>query len=86
MTTTEGLQPQTTIEEQLRWYPISLQLLPTKPHPTWGSVLRGFCQTIVMTSEEIVFSTGEGVQPGMIAEIVVAWPRLLNDRIPLHLQ
>src|SRR5215469_3506521 len=84
MTTTEGLQPQTTIEEQLRWYPISLQLRYksiSKP----GSVLRGFGQTIVMSSKEIVFAPGEGLQPGMIAEIVVAWPRLLDDRIPLQL-
>ena len=32
-----------------------------------------------------IFARGDGLQPGMIAEIVVAWPRLLDDRIQLQL-
>jgi hypothetical protein len=84
MTTTEGRPHQTTIQEQLRWYPISLQLRYIATSKL-GSVLRGFGQTIGMSSKEIVLAPGEGLQPGMIAEIFVAWPRLLDNRIPLQL-
>jgi hypothetical protein len=40
----------------------------------------------MMSSQDMVFfAPGAGLQPGMIAEIVVAWPRLLDERIPLQL-
>ena len=38
-----------------------------------------------MSSKDIIFGLGEGLQPGMNAEIVVAWPRLLDGRIRLQL-
>jgi hypothetical protein len=39
----------------------------------------------MMSSEDIIFATGDGLQPGMEAEIAVAWPRLLDGRIRLQL-
>ena len=45
----------------------------------------GFGQTRMMNSREIIFAPGDGLQPGMIAEIVVAWPPLLDGRTLLEL-
>jgi hypothetical protein len=45
----------------------------------------GFGQTKVMSSKDIVFGPSNGLRPGMKAEIVIAWPRLLDDRICLQL-
>jgi hypothetical protein len=45
----------------------------------------GFGQTRMISSKEIIFASGDGLRPGVDAEIVVAWPRLLDDRIPLQL-
>ena len=39
----------------------------------------------MMSSKDIVFGPSHGLRPGMKAEIVVAWPRLLDDRIRLQL-
>ena len=64
-------------------YPVSLQL-HYKATSNLGLVL-GFGQTRMMSSQDIIFAPGDGLQPGMIAEIVVAWPPLLDDRILLEL-
>jgi len=45
----------------------------------------GFGQTTMMSSQEIIFAAGDGLVPGMAAEVVLAWPFLLDDRIPLQL-
>jgi hypothetical protein len=45
--------------------------------------VQGFGRTRVMSSQHIVFAPGDGLRPGMKAEIVVAWPPHLDDR---HLQ
>ena len=39
----------------------------------------------MISSKDIIFASGDGLRPGMYAEIVVAWPRLLDDRIRLQL-
>jgi hypothetical protein len=39
----------------------------------------------MMSSRDISFATGDGLKARMDAEIVVAWPRLLDDRIRLQL-
>ena len=39
----------------------------------------------MISSKEIIFASGDGLRPGVDAEIVVAWPRLLDDRIHLQL-
>ena len=39
----------------------------------------------MMSRRDIRFAAGDGLKPGMDAEIVVAWPRLLDDRIRLQL-
>jgi hypothetical protein len=45
----------------------------------------GFGHTGMMSRRDIRFAAGDGLKPGMDAEIVVAWPRLLDDRIRLQL-
>jgi hypothetical protein len=46
--------------------------------------VHGFGQTRMMSSKDIVFAPGEGLEPGMNAEIVVGWPSFLDD-YPLQL-
>ena len=64
-------------------YPVSLQLC-YKAMSNQGLVL-GFGQTRMMSSRDIVFAPGHGLEAGMNAEIVVAWPPLLDDRNLLEL-
>jgi hypothetical protein len=47
--------------------------------------VEGFGQTVMMSSQDIVFAPDNGLKPWMAAEIVLAWPLLLDNRIPLHL-
>jgi hypothetical protein len=48
--------------------------------------LYGFGQTRMMSSKDIIFGGGgDGLKPGMKAEIAVAWPFLLDGRIRLQL-
>jgi hypothetical protein len=65
------------------WYPIPLPLRykATSKH---GMVL-GFGQTRMMSSQDIIFAPGDGLEPGMAAEVALAWPSLLDDRIHLQL-
>jgi len=39
----------------------------------------------MISSKDIIFDGGKGLEPGMNAEIVLEWPRLLDDRIRLQL-
>ena len=64
-------------------YPVSLQLC-YKAISNRGLVL-GFGQTRMMSSQDIVFSPGDGLEPGMMAEIVLGWPPLLDDQSLLEL-
>ena len=73
----------TAHEKESAQYPVSLQLC-YKAISNWGLVL-GFGQTRMMSSMDIVFGPGHGLEPGMNAEIVVAWPPLLDDRNLLEL-
>jgi hypothetical protein len=45
----------------------------------------GFGQTSLISNKDIIFAAGNGLKPGMKAEIMVAWPCLLDDRIRLQL-
>ena len=83
MTTTQGPQHRTRTQESPSWYPIPLQLR-YKATSKFGP-LEGFGQTKMMSSRDIIFAPGDGLLPGMDAEIVVAWPRLLDGRIRLTL-
>jgi hypothetical protein len=48
--------------------------------------LYGFGQARMMSSKDIIFGGGgDGLKPGMKAEIAVAWPFLLDGRIRLQL-
>jgi hypothetical protein len=70
-------------QERPRRYPIALPLrynVKTKHGP-----LSGFGQTRMMSSQDIIFDGGNGLEPGMNAEIVLEWPRLLDERIRLQL-
>jgi hypothetical protein len=70
-------------QELLHRYPISLQLRykATSEH----RMLYGFGETRMMSSKDIVFAPGDGLAPGMEAEIAVAWPFLLEGRVALQL-
>jgi hypothetical protein len=61
--------------------PLKLRYEATSEHGT----LYGFGQTRMMSSKDIIFAPGDGLKPGMMAEIAVAWPRLLDGRIRLQL-
>ena len=45
----------------------------------------GLGQTRMMSSQDIIFAAGDGLEPGMMAEIAVAWPLLLDGHIRLQL-
>ena len=47
--------------------------------------LYGFGQTTMMSSQEIIFAPGDGLEPGMEAQVALVWPFLLDDRIRLQL-
>ena len=83
MTTIQGPQRRTTSQEPSSWYPISLQLryMATSNR----GPLYGFGQTTMMSSQDIIFTPGDGLEPGMAAEVALAWPFLLDNRIRLQL-
>ena len=83
MTTTQGPQPQTTIQGSPHRYPIPLPLR-YRATSRRGMVL-GFGQTTMVSSQDITFAAGDGLEPGMEAQIAIAWPFLLDGRIPLQL-
>jgi hypothetical protein len=39
----------------------------------------------MMSSQEIIFVPGDGLEPGMSAEVALPWPFLLDDRTRLQL-
>jgi hypothetical protein len=83
MTTTQGPQHWKATRAAPRRYPIPLQLhykATSKLGPLYG-----FGQIRLISSKHIIFGPSDGLQPGMKAEIVVAWPRLLDGRIRLQL-
>jgi hypothetical protein len=83
MTTTQGPQHWKATRAAPRRYPIPLQL-HYKATSELGP-LYGFSQIRAISSKYIVFAPGDGLKPGMVAEIAVAWPDLLDGRIPLQL-
>ena len=62
----------TTIQGPPRRYPIPLRLR-YKAKTKYGPLF-GFGSTTVMSSKEIIFGGGNGLKPGMKAEIAVACP------------
>ena len=64
-------------------YPIALQLR-YKAASNLGRE-QGFGQTTMMSSQDIIFAPSDGLEPGMAAEVALAWPFLLDDRIHLQL-
>jgi hypothetical protein len=72
-------------EKALDRYPVSLQLR-YKVTSKRGSA-QGFAQTRMMGSQEIVFAPADGLEPGMMGEIVLDWPPSLNgDHLELVLK
>jgi hypothetical protein len=70
-------------ERPPRRYPIAFELR-YKATSKDGN-LHGFGQTRMMSSKDIIFSPGDGLEPGMKAEIAIAWPFLLDGHIRLQL-
>ena len=83
MTTTQRPHRTPTHRAPCRSYSIPLQLCYKAK--TKNGFLYGFGQIRMMSSKEIMFGGNSGLRPGMKAEIAVAWPRLLDDRIRLQL-
>ena len=83
MTTTLAPRPQPAIKGPARRYSIPLQL-HYKATSKRGMVL-GFGKTTMISSQEIIFAVGSGLEPGMNVQIALAWPVLLDDRVPLQL-
>jgi len=81
--TTHGPLHWARTQEPPHRYPISLQLRykATSKH----GLLYGLGQTRMMSSKDIIFGGGNGLKPGMKAEIAVAWPVLLDGHIRLQL-
>ena len=70
-------------QEPTRRYAIALQLhykAKIKHGPLYGSG-----QSRMISSKDIVFGPADGLEPGMKAEIAVAWPFLLDGHIRLQL-
>jgi hypothetical protein len=81
---TRELRHRTTIPRRpCPYYSVSLQLR-YKATSTLGPV-EGLGQTRMMSSQDIIFAPADGLEPGMIAEIAVAWPLLLDGHIGLQL-
>jgi hypothetical protein len=70
-------------QEPARQYPIALQL--RYKAKTKHGQLSGFGQTRMISSKDVKFDGGNGLEPGTNAEIVLDWPPLLDDRIRLQL-
>ena len=73
----------TTSQLPPSWYPIRLQLrysATSKKGPLYG-----FGQTTMISSQDIIFTSGDTLEPGMAAEVALAWPLLLDNRIRLQL-
>ena len=83
MTTTHASPHSTTIPAPPHWYSIQLQLRykTTFKH----GALYGSGQTRMMSSKDIIFAPGDKLEPGMKAEVAVAWPLLLDGHIRLQL-
>ena len=81
MTTIQGPKRRAVI--QVGWYLIPLQLR-YKARSKQGPV-QGFGQTRLLSSKEIIFAAGEGLEPGMAAEVALSWPFLLGGRVRLQL-
>jgi hypothetical protein len=66
-----------------RWYPIALPLrYKTKSQ---HAMVLGYGQTRMISSQDIIFVAGDGLKTGMQLEIALAWPFLLDGRVPLQL-
>lgn len=66
-----------------RRYPLPLPLR-YRTTPKYGT-LHGAGLARMMSSQDIIFAPGDGLVPGMEAEIAVAWPFLLDGSIHLQL-
>jgi hypothetical protein len=67
----------TAHERVLDRYKVSLPLC-YKATSKRGPV-QGFGQTRMMSSQDIIFAPGHGLEPGMNPGIVVGWPSSLDD-------
>jgi hypothetical protein len=47
--------------------------------------VHGFGQSRIISSKDIIFGPADGLEPGMKAEIAIAWPFLLDGHIRLQL-
>jgi len=73
----------TSAQRPSRRYPIEFQL--RYKATSRNGTLHGFGQSRMISSKEIIFEPADGLEPGMKAEIAIAWPFLLDGHIRLQL-
>lgn len=84
MTTPQRPQDRTATQgKPCRYYAIPQQL-SYKATSKLGP-LYGFGQAKMISSTDVISDSDDGLQPGMHAEIAVAWPRLPDGQIRLQL-
>jgi hypothetical protein len=83
VTTIQGPQQRKPTQGPPQRYQIPLQLR-YKATSNRGPV-QGFGQTRMISSQDIIFTSGHGLEPGMETQIALVWPFLLDGRVPLQL-
>ena len=83
MTTIQGPQQRKPTQGPPHRYqiPLKLHYKATSKQRT----VHGFGQTRMISSQDIIFTSGHGLEPGMETQIKLAWPFLLDGRVPLQL-
>ena len=64
-------------------FPVAMQLKYKAASPEVA--VSGVGRTSMMSSTELIFTAEQPVEPGMKAEVSVAWPALLEGRVRLQL-
>jgi hypothetical protein len=67
----------------LKRFPLSLQL--RYKAVSRDMALFGVGRTNLMSSTELIFTSEQSIEPGMTAEISIAWPVLLDNSVRLQL-
>jgi hypothetical protein len=67
----------------LKRFPVAMQL--RYKAVSRDMALFGVGRTNLMSSTEVIFTSEHSMEPGMTAEISIAWPVLLDNRVRLQL-
>ena len=76
------MKPQNA-KPSLKRFPVAMQL--RYKAISRDMALFGVGRTSLMSSTELIFTSEHSMEPGMTAEISIAWPVLLDNRVRLQL-